>query len=265
MKLPYYHHWFSDWESVSRRMTCTEYGAFIRLTEAMWHQGERTGTPSLKDNNKVIARILGLTEKAWIALRENLVGDETLPFVTDGDNLTCEFISDIFDKAVSKHARQSEGGRKSRVAPTAEPRRVTCKLPETNLQVAVACYEPTNPQTDVPTDLHTNRPTYQQTNVPTKGSQLVTDFDRLWEAYPKKTSRDAALRAYYELRKDKKLPPIEELLASVVEHIKRDPVWTNPQYICSLSNYLINGRWKDEFVSPSNSYDPLKQALSEGR
>jgi len=76
-----------------------------------------------------------------------------------------------------------------------------------------------------------------------------SDFEKFWNAYPKKKSRDAAKRAFDKLARSKSAPAIERLLASVKDHM-RTPEWQKQdgQFIPYPATYLNAGSYDDEIT-----------------
>ena len=77
-----------------------------------------------------------------------------------------------------------------------------------------------------------------------KGIVYTDDFLQFWEAYPKKTGKDAAVRAFDKV---KKRVDVAELVKAV-EAQKHGEDWTNGggKYIPHPATWLNQGRWADE-------------------
>lgn len=75
-------------------------------------------------------------------------------------------------------------------------------------------------------------------------------FDYFWQRYPKKKSRQAAIRAWDKLQPDKEL--CYTMLAAL-ERDRRSPQWMEEdgQYIPHFSTWLNQRRWEDEGVDLS--------------
>jgi len=91
-------------------------------------------------------------------------------------------------------------------------------------------------------------------------------FKRFWAAYPKKTAKQQALKAWQKLKPDKAL--IDVVLSSL-ERQARSVQWTkeNGQYIPYPATWLNGRRWEDETteVNPNgnNSSNSQLEAKSE--
>lgn len=83
-----------------------------------------------------------------------------------------------------------------------------------------------------------------------------SDFEKFWNAYPKKKSKDAARRAFEKLARSKDAPSIERLIASVKDHM-RTPDWQKQdgQYIPYPATYLNAGSYNDE-ITPAHKITP---------
>lgn len=74
------------------------------------------------------------------------------------------------------------------------------------------------------------------------------DFDKFWQAYPKKVGKQAALKAFQRVN-----VPLKTLLTAI-ERQKCGDQWSkdNGRYIPNPSTWLNQGRWDDE-VRPAKS------------
>jgi len=69
-----------------------------------------------------------------------------------------------------------------------------------------------------------------------------TDFAPFWTAYPRKTAKPAALKAW---RAAKDRPPLAELLAALERH-KASRQWADPQFVPHPATWINGQRWADE-------------------
>ena len=78
------------------------------------------------------------------------------------------------------------------------------------------------------------------------------EFLDFWAAYPKKTGKDAAYRAWQTKKRERRLPAIDELLEAV-RKAKASSQWQEDggKYIPNPSTWLNQGRWEDEAVEDS--------------
>lgn len=78
------------------------------------------------------------------------------------------------------------------------------------------------------------------------GDSFFADFERLWEAYPKKEAFDGARTLWRKMRKSGLLPSLADLLASV-KRFSATTQWQkdNGRYIPQLINFLRKRLWLD--------------------
>lgn len=85
------------------------------------------------------------------------------------------------------------------------------------------------------------------------------DFAFFWEAYPKKTGKKAAQKAWGVAGKDG-LPGIEAVLKAVLEQVK-SKAWADKQFIPNPATWLNQGRWDDVVEKEQNSPYPTQREL----
>lgn len=78
------------------------------------------------------------------------------------------------------------------------------------------------------------------------------EFLDFWAAYPKKTGKDAAYRAWQTKKRERRLPAIDDLLKAV-RKAKASDQWQEDggKYIPNPATWLNQGRWEDEAVEDS--------------
>ncbi len=100
---------------------------------------------------------------------------------------------------------------------------------------------------DSPTLLLTNNQTtnIQTSRAPRECERLEKSFERFWSAYPKKTAKQNAVKAWEKLKPDEKLTA--RILTSL-EQQKKSAQWTKDggQYIPYPATWLNGKRWEDE-------------------
>ena len=82
-------------------------------------------------------------------------------------------------------------------------------------------------------------------------------FERFWAAYPRKTAKQDAIRAFRKLDAD------ETLLAVILDALEKQkaaPQWSDPRYIPHPATWLNGRRWEDEPVesrplTPQTDYE----------
>jgi hypothetical protein len=90
-----------------------------------------------------------------------------------------------------------------------------------------------------------------------KDMETDTDFSAFWEAYPNKTGKQAAVKAW---EKAKGRPDIAAIMAAINQQ-KRSEKWTKDggQYIPNPATWINQGRWDDKPVvapKPKNAMIP---------
>lgn len=79
-------------------------------------------------------------------------------------------------------------------------------------------------------------------------SQLVTDFDLFWAAYPRRTAKGDARKAWQKLAPSPAL--VQEILEALVWQ-RQQPDWLKAggQYVPFPASWLRSERWSDEPVN----------------
>jgi len=92
------------------------------------------------------------------------------------------------------------------------------------------CYQVVIPETETETETDAERETY------------LCSFDEFWSAYPKKTGKDAALKAW-KLKK----PRIDDVMYALSWQ-RKSWQWLKDdgQFIPNPATYINQGRWQDE-------------------
>ncbi len=87
----------------------------------------------------------------------------------------------------------------------------------------------------------------QKPKQPRKRKELVPwkrdRFEGFWELYPRKTNKQAAIRAWDKLQASDEL--LAEMGAKLLLLIKYSPDWRDKKYIPHASTFLNNARWND--------------------
>jgi hypothetical protein len=93
----------------------------------------------------------------------------------------------------------------------------------------------------------------QPIKVPYKGTLI--GFDLFWAAYPNKTGKQAAVKAW-ERAKNK---PDHQTIIAAVELQKTWPIWTKDggQYIPNPATWLNQGRWEDQPIVAGSNRTPV--------
>lgn len=85
-------------------------------------------------------------------------------------------------------------------------------------------------------------------NICASPAEIHAPFDRFWDAYPRKTNKQQARKAFGKIKVnvDDLINDIEQRLAS--GHWSTD----DKEYIPHPSTYLNQARWEDEIITPKN-------------
>lgn len=93
-----------------------------------------------------------------------------------------------------------------------------------------------------PPQLNTNSLTTNSST--TDNNTFKSEFDELWELYPRKQGKDGARKSYVKARKDgASFEEVRKGLESYREFVKD----TDPQYICMGSTWFNQHRWEDDY------------------
>lgn len=99
--------------------------------------------------------------------------------------------------------------------------------------------------------------TIEQTKRVSKHARekLQNGFNAFWVAYPKKKSKDDALKAWLKINPDEQLQQI--IIDAVVLATTQDQDWMkdNGQYVPHPSTYLNRKRWEDEITQKNQRLD----------
>lgn len=105
-----------------------------------------------------------------------------------------------------------------------------------------------------------NPPTYNKTNIqntdiqttraPRESERFEKGFNQFWDAYPKKTAKQQAFKAWEKLKPDEGL--LSKILASL-ECQKKSVQWTKDggQFIPYPATWINGRRWEDDLNCPT--------------
>lgn len=94
-------------------------------------------------------------------------------------------------------------------------------------------------------------------------------FDIFWQAYPRKTAKDAARKAWVKLNPNEKL--FEKIMDGLNRSVQFDRGFRDPQYTPHPATWLNGKRWEDKFELPNpttapprnRAFDELKEMMKE--
>lgn len=80
-----------------------------------------------------------------------------------------------------------------------------------------------------------------------EGERLEMSFNRFWAAYPKKTAKQQAFKAWQKIKPDDEL--VQKILSALAQH-KKSAQWLkdNGQFIPHPASWLNGRRWEDELT-----------------
>ena len=81
------------------------------------------------------------------------------------------------------------------------------------------------------------------------GGVSVSNFEKVWELYPKKEAKGLARSAWLRLQREGLLPPLPRIEASI-RHFMASETWQREQgrFVPQMSNWLMGQRWLDDAV-----------------
>ncbi len=128
----------------------------------------------------------------------------------------------------------------------AKKAKVRPKKGESKVSPNVDSSRPLSPYTDPDTDPHTDQDqnplSHDDVRPAVAVAEVVEEFDQAWAAYPRKTGKGAARKAWQKAK---------PLLADVLKAIawqRQTRQWTrqNGQFIPHMATWLNQSRWEDE-------------------
>lgn len=87
---------------------------------------------------------------------------------------------------------------------------------------------------------------------------LSKRFEEFWKAYPRRTSKALAKKAFQKLKVDEEL--FGKIMRAVVQQ-KKSEQWQNPKYIPHPTTWLNGERWDDELISVAPTLRGLGSAI----
>jgi uncharacterized protein YdaU (DUF1376 family) len=227
---PAFQFYAGNFYSGTAEMTTTEVGGYILLLCRQWEHGSVPG-----DNLKKLAQIMrcsaSTTKSIWATLAAKF------PKCEDG-----EYRNARLEKSrASQLAYRSEQANRGRASAAAKANRKSTLV------------EPSPPATTQPEDnslvldLQSSEDQIkEQSDLRTTRTREDDDFDQFWACYPKKTGKDAALRAWQKARNK----PDLALILEAVRQQRTSMQWLKDggQFIPNPATWINQGRWGDEPV-----------------
>lgn len=223
----------ADYLADTRRLSTIEHGAYMLLIMDYWRNG------GLPNDDRKLARIVGMAEADWLEIRENIA--ELFQ-----DDWRHKRIDEEIEKAEIKNERRVEAGRRGGLAKAASNPSNATILPEQTPSNALASSSQPQPlSTDV-----------DKKHARERASRPLAEFENeFWPLYPNKVGKDAARKSW---EKAVGRAPVSEIMAGLRQYAAKtdDRPWCNP------ATWLNQGRWADEPASAANvlplHHDPPK-------
>lgn len=225
----YYKFNIPDWTLHTAHLSPEEEGVYLRLVNYYYDTEE----PFSEEKTQSVIRRLRLGSHMDIVA---VILDEFF-YLTDGHwhHKRCDFeVKAYHDKAEKNRANGRNGGR---------PKGSRNKQKPKKTQVV---------NSGNPNKTLTNNHKPLTNNHSNNGQ---TEFDHFWNAYPRKTKKQDAARAF------KKLKPDHALLTRILTHIadrQRLGDWEQKEYIPHPTTFLNGKRWEDEII-PRGAAAPKAQ------
>ena len=88
------------------------------------------------------------------------------------------------------------------------------------------------------------------------------DFEKAWALYPKKEAMGLARAAWINLRRNRLLPPLDEILASIRRFMSTESWQRNQgQFIPQMGNFLRGQRWLDPLPPEEKQQSQHREAV----
>ncbi|ACI55715.1 protein of unknown function DUF1376 [Rhizobium leguminosarum bv. trifolii WSM2304] len=207
----------ADYLADTGHLTATEHGAYLLLIMHYWQNG------ALPENERVIARIAKLSPEQWEESRDMLAMLFGPGWKHKRIDAELEKADEIIEKRrAAAEARYSKGKNQTS---DANAMHVQSKCSDTGEKPF--------------TDNHSSSLRSEDARAPV----INPDFERFWDAYPNKTGRPSAEKAFSQAVKRASL---DEILAGVRTYAAKadDRQW------CSPVRWLSDDRWKDQPAKP---------------
>ena len=234
---PAFQFYASDWAHSVSAMTLEERGAYITLLAWSWEHGP------VPDDIKRIAAILGVEKrkacKIWSEIVHKWTRSGELFFV----NKRLEAVradSEAFRLKQSMKGKASAAARSTAVEPRLQPRHQPEGQPEVNPPISDLLLRSLDLDQD-----QENKGKIKSKSPAVRAPRSLSepaDFLAFWALYPKKTGRQAALKAW-----SKHCPNIQAVRTALQWQV-RQPGWLKDrgQFIPHPATWLNAHQWDDE-------------------
>ncbi|MFK0273672.1 YdaU family protein [Ensifer sp. NPDC090286] len=224
----------ADYLADTGHLTATEHGAYLLLIMHYWQNG------ALPENERLIARIAKLSPEQWEESRDMLAMLFGPGWTHKRIDAELAKADDIIEKRrAAAEARFSKGKSKSNAS--AEHVDSTC-----NDTGAL-------PTTSDLSSLRSDTSSLRSEDASAPDSKI--DFENFWDAYPNKTGRPSAEKAFSQAIKRANL---DEIMAGVRTYAAK----TDDRQWCSPVKWLSDDRWKDQPAKPPDKAPPKPSGLA---
>lgn len=238
----YYPHHIGDFNSATRHLTRIERSIYRDMIE-MYYDTEQ---PLPLDRGALCRKLMARSEEESTAVEQvlNEFFTETEQGWTNG---RCDKEIEAYHKKLKDKSEAGKASAAARAAKTAQPEAASNKDYSTGAQQVLAdCSTNQEPITN-------NHKPVKKQSAPQDAPRLLA-FDQFWKAYPKKTGKGDAEKAF---KKAKVNPDLLDKILKAIEAQKKGKGWLEDEgkYIPNPATWLNGKRWEDE-VSIGVAYKP---------
>lgn len=232
----YYPHHIGDFNSATRHLSRVERSIYRDMIE-MYYDSEQA-LPL--DRAALCRKLMARSEEESTAVEQVLN-----EFFTETEqgwiNGRCDKEIEAYHKKLKDKSAAGKASAEARAASKEASKPASNKDSSTGVQqVLTACSTNQEPRTN-------NHKPVKEEKAPQAASRLQIAFDQFWKAYPKKSAKGDAEKAF------KKINPNAELLQTMLDAIeaqKHGKAWLDDdgQYVPNPATWLNAKRWDDEVV-----------------
>jgi len=251
MSRPWMPLYVADYLADTRRLSTLEHGAYMLLIMDYWRNG------SLPDDDRKLARIVGLALDEWMEIREaiaDLFHEGWTHKRIDAELAAADEKANKAQAAAAKRWQSSSNA-------DAYANAMQTHMPPHSERICLDDADGmlSQPQSHTLLDANASR----EKNTRERAS-FADEFEKqFWPVYPEKVGKAVALKAFNAARKRTELAPMLAGLRRYIETKPKDRPWCNP------STWLNQDRWLDQpaamagpNVLPFGSTDPPKPKLT---
>lgn len=215
----------------TQHLTNEEHGVYFRLLMFAW----RTKTCSLPNDDKRLATMVGVTAGKWAKLKPIIMGFWSL----ENEQWTQK-------KQLSQRAFVEKSRKQKSFAGKASAKAKSLKTKDQDLTAAPTAKPTARQQSKTITNTRVKDKSLTTPLTP-KG-ELVGEFERFWEYYPRKVGKGNAQKAFIKARGKAELVEIAVPLKHFVENLNG----TEMSKIPHAATWLNQERWLDDQTHAAN-------------